>query len=194
MLQAHNDKALWHGKLIINCCFVLLGISEIVRMSDYRSVPTLSWILTEFRTDVDKVSRVDAWVLALFSLEKSALWIRIRLIHKLVLFDICVFHLMSNSVRLRGDDLQNISFADMCESDSEDLLNNPVWSLFHRLFMCFSLYISLSLHFWYYILFVDICCVASLRPWLAYNGNPGLINRPLVANKVRETTIPLIVL
>ena len=81
-------QALWHGKLIINCCFVLLGISEIVRMSDYRSVPTLSWILTEFRTDVDKVSRVDAWVLALFSLEKSALRIRIRLIHKLVLFEL----------------------------------------------------------------------------------------------------------
>lgn len=130
MLQAHNDKALWHRKLIINCCFVLLGMSDIFRMSDYRSVPTLSRILTEFRTDVHKVSRVDAWVLALFSLEKSALRIRIRLIHKLVLFDMCVFHLMSNSVRLRGDDLQNVSFADMCES-------NPVWSLFHRLFMCF---------------------------------------------------------
>ena len=88
MLQAHNDKALSHRKLIINCCVVLLGMSEIFRVSDYRSVPTLSRILTEFRTDVDKVSRVDAWVLALFSLEQSALWMRIRLIHKLVLFDI----------------------------------------------------------------------------------------------------------
>jgi len=114
MLQAHNDKALWHRKLIINCCFVLLGMSEIFGMSDYRSVPTLSWILTEFKTDVDKVSRVDAWVLALFSLETSALRIRIRLIHKLVLFDICVFHLMSNSVWLRGDDLQNISWLLTC--------------------------------------------------------------------------------
>lgn len=60
MLQAHNDKALSHRKLIINCCVVLLGMSEIFRVSDYRSVPTLSRILTEFRTDVDKVSRVDA--------------------------------------------------------------------------------------------------------------------------------------